>query len=239
MAHVYLARESAEMGDTDPSARFVAIKVLNQSVAQDVDVLAKFKAEAQLVGAFHHNNIVRVYARGVVDGHNYIVMEYLPNGNLYDRLRDGSVATRAPEVAQAMASALAYAHSRRVIHRDFKPANILFTDEDVPVLSDFGIAKSLDVETIHGQGLWGTIAYMAPEQWKNEGTSPAVDVYALGLMLYDMLIGKLPSGETPRWPDAIDLTLLPMAAARFVPLIKSCIETDPAQRATARTSSER
>jgi serine/threonine protein kinase len=120
------------------------------------------------VASFRHDNIVRVFASGETRGAKYIVMEYLRGGTLSQKLDSGPLdAPLALQIAAKMADALAYSHERGVIHRDFKPANILLTDDAKPVLSDFGVAKDLSTELTEltrGVVAFGAPKYMSPEQ---------------------------------------------------------------------------
>ena len=136
MAVVY---EGLDEGFSPP--RRVAVKVMGASLSADPEFRARFEQEASLVADFRHDNIIHVYASGEVAGEKYLVMEYLPGGVLSDKLEQGSLPTDdAIRIALAMAGALDYSHSRGIVHRDFKPGNVLFTAEGKPVLSDFGVA---------------------------------------------------------------------------------------------------
>ena len=138
---------------------------------------------------------MHVFASGEVEGSKYIVMEHLSGGTLAERLRHG--AFKVPEtihIAAALASALAYSHDRGIIHRDLKPANVLFTSDGKPVLSDFGVAKSLanDTSVTRQVVVIGAPRYMAPEQAVGAPITDRADIYSLGLMIVEMLLAKAP-----------------------------------------------
>ena len=167
-------------------------------------------------------------------------MEYIAGGTLSDRLAKGVVPhDEAIGVAQAMGDALAYSHAHDIIHRDFKPGNILFTDDGSPVLSDFGIAKSIDRTdpnlTVPG-AIIGSPKYMAPEQKLGMPLTSKVDIYALGLVFFEMLVGAVPpmdvaivKGDTQA--DGI-AELLPSDCADVARIIADCLNADPESRPT-------
>ena len=166
---------------------------------------ARFEREAKRMARFTHLNIVKVMDFGEYEGSPYLVMPYLSGGTLKDMLKarsgKGIPYQDAVRILAPVARALQYAHEQDTIHRDVKPANILLTDKGQPMLSDFGVAKILDLDegnTLTGTGVGvGTPKYMAPEQWMNN-VSPQTDVYALGVVLYEMVIGRVPyDADTP------------------------------------------
>jgi serine/threonine protein kinase len=184
--------------------RDVAIKLIRTEMFPPAilnNILERFEREAQALARLDHPNIVHLYDYGELAGAPYLVMEYLPGGTLRQRLGQPQPYRQAAAILAPIARAMEYAHCENVIHRDIKPANILFTRRDIPKISDFGIAKLFGMDeavtlTSTGMGL-GTPAYMAPEQWSGK-TSPAVDVYALGVVFYEMLTGKPPyQADTP------------------------------------------
>ena len=195
MAKVYLAHD--EVLDRD-----VALKVLREQFADDAEFVERFKREAQSAAALSHPNIVQVYDRGETEcGTSYIAMEYVPGGTLKELL--SSSGPPEPEVAASLAAqiaeALGAAHERGVVHRDIKPQNVLLTaSEDVKV-ADFGIARAASAATISQRSVvLGTASYMAPEQAMGEPATPKSDLYSLGVVLYEMLTGKLPyTAESP------------------------------------------
>ena len=192
MATVYKAYE-------EPLTRHVAIKVLPEFFAEDKDYRVRFQVEAVAVAKLRHNNILTVFAYGEEEGVPYIVCEFVDGGTLADRL-DGIMAIAdALQVLTPVASALDYAHSQGVLHRDVKPSNIMLLSDGTPVLTDFGLAKVIggDTITVTGQVL-GTPEYMAPELVSGDGAGPAADRYSLGVVAYQMLTGRVPfQGNTP------------------------------------------
>ncbi|PJF35244.1 MAG: hypothetical protein CUN49_11560 [Candidatus Thermofonsia Clade 1 bacterium] len=195
MAVVYRARQ-VDLG------REVAIKVMKASLAESEGFLARFRREAHLVAQLDHPHIMTIYEYGQEGDIVYIAMRLLPGGSLSDRLRkQGALSVdETRRITAQIASALTLAHSRGVIHRDLKPQNVLFDSAGNAVLTDFGIAKVDNSSTlVTGTGIaMGTPSYMSPEQWRGEPVDLRVDVYALGLMVFEMLSGQLPfQGDTP------------------------------------------
>jgi eukaryotic-like serine/threonine-protein kinase len=191
-ATVYRARQ--------PSLdREVAIKVLSPTLAEAPGFLQRFRHEAHAVSRLRHPNILTVHDFGTQDGMTYMVTEYLPGGTLAERIGRPMPLETVRDIVTAVGAALDYAHASGIVHRDVKPANILFTREGVPVLSDFGIARMLERSerfTMRGS-LIGTPHYMSPEQASGRDVGPASDLYSLGIVLYEMLAGQPPfSGNT-------------------------------------------
>jgi hypothetical protein len=157
----------------------------------------RFLIEAQAVARLQHPNIVQIYDIGEADGYPYVTLELLEGGSLADRLKGTTQPGRAAAVlVETLALAIHAAHQAGILHRDLKPANILFDRDGTPRITDFGLAKQLDVEdapTLTGR-VMGTPSYMAPEQaqGKIHEIGPAADIYALGAVLYEMLTGKPP-----------------------------------------------
>jgi serine/threonine protein kinase len=179
--------------------RQVAIKALPQQYLTDLGFRARFEREARLIADLEHAAILPVYEFGEQDGQPYLVMQYMPNGSLADRLLRGPLSLEeCDRVLGRIAAALDYAHEQGIIHRDLKASNILFDQDDNAYLADFGIA--LQPEATWQRDLAsGTPAYMSPEQALRVATIDArSDVYALGVITYEMLAGELPfDGETP------------------------------------------
>ena len=185
--------------------RYVAAKVLHPHLTGDEEFAARFRHEAKAIAALEHPNIVRVYDFDTDDGRvAFLVMEYLSGTSLKARLRDLNLLHAQMEFAEAariiaaLADALDYGHRRGVIHRDVKPSNVILTSDGRPVLTDFGIARILDATVITGSGTVGTPAYMSPEQGKGEPGDARSDIYALGVVMYQLCTGHLPfDADTP------------------------------------------
>lgn len=187
-----------------PMDRFVALKIMLPHLTEDATFLERFKREAQSVGKLRHPHILQVFDFGSTDsGVHYMVMEYIAGDNLKAVIqKHGRMSTvHALTIARQLADALTYAHERNMIHRDLKPANVMFTDNDHQhaILTDFGIAKILTQTGLTESGMSiGTPAYMSPEAGLGENTDHRADIYALGVMLYEMLVGHAPyDADTP------------------------------------------
>src|SRR5215211_22920 len=182
--------------------RPVAIKILPPTIGQDPSFRARFEREGRTIAAMNHPSIIRVYDIDEADGLFYMVMDLLPGGTLESRLREGGLDRKwSTDVIVKMAEALEYAHSRGVIHRDIKPSNILLDADGQPVLADFGIARLVQGEgeaNLTAAGMvMGTPAYMAPEQLSGDQPDARSDIYALGVVLYQLLCGRAPfTGDT-------------------------------------------
>jgi serine/threonine-protein kinase len=180
--------------------RRVAIKILHERYAGDPEYLTRFRTEARSVARLSHPNIVTVIDRGDDDGRQFIVFEHVDGENLKELVRRSGrlPVRRAIELALQVADGLAFAHQEGLVHRDVKPQNVLLSREGEVKVTDFGIARSLEVE--HGVTQTGTVLgtgeYLAPEQASGKPISPATDVYSLGVVLWEMLAGEVPfSGE--------------------------------------------
>ncbi|MGH9277254.1 MAG: serine/threonine-protein kinase, partial [Acidimicrobiales bacterium] len=179
--------------------RDVAIKELPQALAADPDVRRRFAAEARVLASLSHPHIVPIFDYVERDDHCLLVMELLPGGTVWSQFKDqGFTPESACAVVMATCAGLHYAHKRGVLHRDVKPENLLFSTDGVLKISDFGIAKviggSETLATKRGEIL-GTPAYMAPEQAGGPEPTPTADVYATGVMLYELLSGQLPYSD--------------------------------------------
>jgi tRNA A-37 threonylcarbamoyl transferase component Bud32 len=181
--------------------RTVAVKVLAEHLSDDERFVARFRREALAVAKLIHPNIVQVYDTGVDEGRHYIVMEYVEGRSGAQILqRQGPVEPEvAAEIGVQACAGLDYAHRRGIIHRDVKPGNLMIVGgpvgggEMVVKLTDFGIARAIEQTRITQVGsVVGTAAYLAPEQVRGEEATPATDVYALGVVLYQFLTGRLP-----------------------------------------------
>ena len=180
--------------------RQIAVKILHPHFTEDEEYVERFRREARAVAQLSHPNIVTVIDRGEDEGRQYIVFEYVEGENLKQLLeRTGPMPVRdALLLALQMARALVFAHGRGLIHRDVKPQNVLMNADGQAKMTDFGIARSVDVQgvTITGTVL-GTSEYIAPEQARGERVNAQTDVYSLGVVLYELLVGGVPyEGET-------------------------------------------
>jgi serine/threonine-protein kinase len=187
MARVYRGRQ--EHLDRD-----VAIKVLPPYYAADPAFIERFKLEARAMAMLSHPHIVTVHDAGEDNGQLYIIMEYISGGTLKQRMAAAMPLKDVTRVVHEVASALSYAHSMGIVHRDVKPVNVLMDGSGRAVLSDFGIAKVLETSaalTHAGAGV-GTPEYMSPEQCRGAPVDARADIYALGVMLYEMLTGRTP-----------------------------------------------
>jgi tRNA A-37 threonylcarbamoyl transferase component Bud32 len=193
MADVYLAYDRV-------LDRHVAIKLLKARYAEDEEFVERFRREAKSAAALVNPYIVPIFDWGEAeDGTYYIVMEYVPEGDLKDwiksegRLSPGTVE----EVALQVAEALQAAHKRGIIHRDVKPRNILIADSGHIKVADFGIARAVESTTIsHSGDILGSVKYMSPEQAAGERVGPESDLYSLGVVLYEILTGSVPFDVT-------------------------------------------
>jgi len=195
MAFVYQARDKL-------LNRIVAVKVLRPEFVDDQEFLVKFKREAEGVASLSHPNIVNVYDVGEDGKVHYIVMEYVDGQNLKEIIQDeGSLEEyTALDVAKQIARALSAAHRNGIIHRDIKPHNILISKDGRQVkVADFGIAKAVSSSTMTNMGsVIGSVHYISPEQAKGKHLTSNADLYSLGIVLYEMIIGRVPfSGDSP------------------------------------------
>jgi len=192
MATIYRA-EQASVG------REVAIKFLHLDlVEQDRGFLDRFHREVQIVAHLQHPHILPVYDFGDYNGRPYIVMPYLSSGTLADHLyqRGQMRLAESTRLVRQVADALDYAHAQGVIHRDIKPSNVLLDEPGNAYLADFGLAKTLQSPHITASGVVGTPDYLAPDWAAEPGLSTSSDIYALGVMLYQMLTGEVPFRAT-------------------------------------------
>lgn len=182
--------------------RIVAVKVLRPEFVDDEEFLAKFKREAEAVANISHPNIVNVYDVGCDGKVNYIVMEYVDGQNLKEIIKNEGTLDEytALDITKQIAKALGAAHKKGVIHRDIKPHNILISSEGRNVkVADFGIAKAATNSTMTNIGsIIGSVHYFSPEQAKGKPVKNNADLYSLGIVLYEMLLGKVPfKGDSP------------------------------------------
>jgi serine/threonine-protein kinase len=193
MAIVYLA--------TDPRfEREVAVKILPHELMPDPQFRERFDREARMIAGLEHPFIVPVHDFGEHDGQPYLVMRLMSGGTLADRLEGGPLPlSKIAQIVQRLSSALEEAHQRGVIHRDLKPGNVLFDQYDLAYLADFGIARMTESpSTLTGGSAMGTPGYMSPEQIEGKPVDGRSDIYALGVLTYEMVTGKRPfDADTP------------------------------------------
>ncbi len=236
MATVYKAAQPAVN-------RLVAVKVLPAQFAADASFYERFENEARLIAGLEHPRILPVYDFGRHRGQTYLVMRYVEGGTLFDELRRAPLhPERLLTLLAQIADALDRAHQAGVVHRDIKPSNILMDRNGNAYVGDFGIAKALEQTTgLTGSAIIGTPEYMAPEQAQGHPVDARTDVYALGIVVFQMATGRLPF-STPRG-DALSLAYKQMTEAPPAPrsinphllpgwdgVILKALAKDPAQR---------
>lgn len=230
MASVYLATQRS-------LERKVALKVMAAALAADPSFCERFLREGRTLARLSHPHTVTIHDIGNVGELYYMAMEYLPNGTLKERIAAGLSPEQGVLYVRQIASALGYAHAQGLVHRDVKPANILFRADGNAVLSDFGIAKSLDDRTQFTQAGFavGTPSYMSPEQARGQDIDGRADLYALGVVLYEILVGKLPYTGTDALSTALahltePLPELPIEHGRYQDILRGLLAKDPAER---------
>ena len=189
MADVYRA-EDTHLG------REVALKMLHRRFAQDAEFVERFRREAKSAAGLQHPNVVGVFDRGEHDGTYYIAMECLHGRTLKDVVNEEAPVDqlRVIDLGVQILAAAAFAHKRRVIHRDFKPHNVIVDDEGVAKVTDFGIARAGASEMTETGSIMGTAQYLSPEQAQGHAVAATSDLYSIGVMLYELLTGRLPFG---------------------------------------------
>jgi serine/threonine-protein kinase PpkA len=230
MASVYLATQRS-------LERKVALKVMAAALAADPSFCERFLREGKTLARLSHPHTVTIHDIGNVGELYYMAMEYLPNGTLKERIAAGLTPEQGLIYIRHIASALGYAHRLGLVHRDVKPANILFRADGTAVLSDFGIAKSLDDRTQFTQAGFavGTPSYMSPEQARGQDIDGRADLYALGVVLYEILVGKLPYTGNDALSTALahltePLPELPVHHGRYQEVLRKLLAKDPAER---------
>ncbi len=191
---------SAVYRATDPNLRrTVAIKLIHSHLAADPEFVRRFEEEAAAVARLRHPNIIQVFDFNHDGNTYYMVLEYLPGYTLLEKLERANQQGQLLSLAETrdimipLCEAVAYAHQQGMIHRDLKPANVMINPHGQPVLMDFGIAKIVGGESMTATGgVIGTVAYMSPEQIRGERPDHRADLYALGIILYQMVTGRLP-----------------------------------------------
>src|SRR5207248_6406759 len=221
----------------------VALKVLPDFLVEQPGFKARFHREAVAVARLQHPNILSVYDHGEQDGVTYIVSEYVDGGPLAARMGAPIQLDYCVRILRPIADALDYAHSEGVIHRDVKPSNILLDRRGVPILSDFGLARvaeAADSERLTQTGaMVGTPTYMAPEQCSGHEAGPPADIYALAIIAFEMVTGRVPfSAPTPLGVIAAHQLTPAPSPRKFNPSLPPVVEQpllaglakDPARR---------
>jgi len=227
----------------DPNLdRYVAVKVLPSYMTEDPSFIGRFTQEAQTIAQLSHPNILRIYDFGEDKGFSYIVNELLPGGDLQDKMRGQKLGLKEVlDILIPLADGLDYAHARGIVHRDLKPANVLLDDEGRPVLADFGLARMLESSTRFTQEsqALGTPEYMAPEQAMGADADHRSDLYALGIMIFQMLLAETPyRADTPaatlmahvHMPLPLPTALDPGIEPRLEATLLKCLAKDPEDR---------
>ena len=232
MAKVYLALHEG-------LDRHVAIKVMSKNLDDEDDnsYSERFISEARIVAKLNHVNIITVFDVGVHDGHHYIAMELVPGENLDDKIKKGLSEREALIIIKQIAAALDFAHSKKIIHRDIKPENILFREDGTAILADFGIAKATESTskmTATGTVI-GTPHYMSPEQAQGQEIGSYSDFYSLGVVFYEMLMGKVPYDADSTIAIVFKHITEPVPAldaphAKFQPLLDTLLAKDHKDR---------
>ncbi len=214
MAVVYRARDTI-------LGRYVAIKILKEAFAKDPDIRKRFAIESRAVAKLSHHNIVSVYDVGNEDGTDYIVMELIEGVTLKEYLQQKGRLSWQESIffAEQISSALVHAHSRGIIHQDIKPQNIIILRDGTAKLTDFGIASfATTQETRVVQEAIGSVHYISPEQAKGSKIDYRTDIYSLGVVMYEMLTGKLPfEGETALQIVMQHINAVPPMPSELVP----------------------
>ncbi|MEM5816351.1 MAG: Stk1 family PASTA domain-containing Ser/Thr kinase [Desulfitobacterium hafniense] len=181
--------------------RIVAIKILHEQFTADEEFVRRFRREAQSAASLSHANIVSIYDVGKDGETEYIVMEHIEGQNLKDIIRNYAPLSteQTLELGIQIAEAIRHAHEHHIIHRDIKPHNILVTEDGRIKVTDFGIARAVSAATMtHTGDIVGSVHYLSPEQARGIQTNEQSDLYSLGIILYELLTGKVPyDGETP------------------------------------------
>jgi hypothetical protein len=198
--------------------RSVAVKILSPYIAHEERFQARFEREIKLLRQLQHPNIIPILDFGEADGLAFIVMPYIANGTLLDRLNQGPLDPRqGGQIVDQLASALMLAHQSGVIHRDVKPSNVLMDDNGNALLSDFSFARSQDAsQNLTGSALIGTPSYMSPEQCRGNAIDARSDQYSFAVMLFQITTGSLPFGGDTPMATALQHVNVPLPRPREV-----------------------
>jgi beta-lactam-binding protein with PASTA domain/predicted Ser/Thr protein kinase len=234
MADVYLAEDQQ-------LSRKVALKLLHRRFAEDPGFVERFRREAQAAASLQHPCVVQVYDRGEFDGTYYIAMEYLPGRTLKQLIRQEAplAPIRAIDIAVQILKAARFAHRRGVIHRDLKPHNVIIDENDNAKVTDFGIARAGASDMTETGSIMGTAQYLSPEQAQGHAVSETSDLYSVGIVLYEMLTGRVPFdaesavtialkhvSEAPEPPTRIN----PQMPVALEQVVMWALNKDPAHR---------
>ena len=232
MAEVWCAQDT-QLG------RRVALKILQPRFAQDQELVERFRREASAAAGLQHPNVVNVFDRGEFDGTYYIAMEYVQGASLRDLINEGMSVEAAVGVTRQILAAAKFAHSHGVIHRDFKPGNVLVDREGRATVTDFGIAKAGVSEITQTGSVMGTAQYLSPEQAQGLDVTATSDLYSIGVILYEALTGRVPFeadsavavalkqvSEVPRPPSELN----PAVPKALDAVVLKAMAKDPANR---------
>jgi beta-lactam-binding protein with PASTA domain/tRNA A-37 threonylcarbamoyl transferase component Bud32 len=234
MAEVYCAQD-LQLG------RKVALKILYRRFAEDGEFVERFRREASSAAGLQHQNVVAVYDRGEYDGTYYIAMEYLEGRSLKTIIQQEAPLDpdRAIDLIIQVLRAARFAHRRGIIHRDLKPQNVIVDADDRAKVTDFGIARAGASDMTQTGSIMGTAQYLSPEQAQGHAVSAASDIYSIGIMLYEMLTGRVPFegesavtialkqvNERPTPPSAYNAAVTPVLEEA----VMRALEKDPARR---------
>ena len=230
MATVFLATQTS-------FERKVALKVIADKAFGGKSLAERFIDEAKIVGSFSHPYIVPVYDVGQIEQFHYIAMDYLKGGDLSSWIKSGLSGEEAEQIIVQIAQALHFAHNKGYIHRDIKPDNILFREDNSAVLTDFGIAQPLNLEGTPETStvIVGTPAYMSPEQAQGKELDNRSDLYAMGVMFYQMLTRQLPysgknSNDILKQQIQAPIPKLPFQLQRYQSIIDRLLAKSPQDR---------
>jgi serine/threonine protein kinase len=231
MASVFLATQLS-------LDREVALKVMSPMLASNSEFASRFLVEGKITAKLQHPNLVTVYDIGTHNGVYYLAAEYIPAGTLKERINEGGLlVAEILDIASDIAMGLDFAHQKGFVHRDVKPGNVLFRNDGRVVLADFGIAKAMDgsnSSTVAGASI-GTPDYMSPEQARGEPVDGRSDLYSLGTVLYEMLVGHPPYQASDPFTVALmhvtqPVPELPEEFAWLQPLVAGLMAKQPAER---------
>ncbi len=232
MADVWRARDT-ELG------RDVALKLLHENFARDSEFVERFRREASAAAGLQHPNVVSVYDRGAHEDSHYISMELVEGSSLRDLIDQGLEIDEAVEVTRQMLAAAEFAHEHGIVHRDLKPMNVLIDRDGRVRVADFGIARAGGSDITRTGSVMGTAQYLSPEQAQGMEVAATADIYAIGVILFEMLCGRVPFegesavaiamkqvGEEPPRPSSINPKVSPALDA----VVLTALAKDPAAR---------